>query len=117
MERQIPADNAFPNEMPEKGNRYVESKQGKEEKGRESRFSEKRTERTAKQGREHPINEGGQEPPESEAAMGQDNKMKSTKNRKKTDGKFRSKHIKHDPQAESARSEFGLTNNKTDGDR
>lgn len=49
--------------------------------------------------------------------MGQDNKMKSTKNRKKTDGKFRSKHIKHDPQAESARSEFGLTNNKTDGDR
>jgi hypothetical protein len=37
-----------------------------------------------------------------------DNKMKSTKNNKKSDGKFRSKHIKHDPQAESARAVFGL---------
>ncbi|WP_313344037.1 CPC_1213 family protein [Sedimentibacter sp.] len=37
-----------------------------------------------------------------------DNKMKSTKNNKKEDGKFRSKHIKHDPQAESARAVFGL---------
>lgn len=49
--------------------------------------------------------------------MGQDNKMKSTRNHKKTDGKFRSKKIKHDPQAESARSQFGLTNQKTDNDR
>ncbi len=34
--------------------------------------------------------------------------MKSTKNYKKSDGKFRSKHIKHDPQAESSRAVFGL---------
>lgn len=37
-----------------------------------------------------------------------DNKMKSKKNKKKEDGKFHSKHIKHDPQAESARAVFGL---------
>ena len=37
-----------------------------------------------------------------------DNKMKSTNNKKKEDGKFHSKHIKHDPQAESARAVFGL---------
>ncbi len=36
------------------------------------------------------------------------NQMKSTKNHKKEDGKFHSKHIKHDPQAESARAVFGL---------
>lgn len=36
------------------------------------------------------------------------NKMKSTKNGKKEDGKFRSKHINHNPQAESARAVFGL---------
>lgn len=36
------------------------------------------------------------------------NKMKSTNNRKKEDGRFHSKHIKHDPQAESARAVFGL---------
>ena len=35
------------------------------------------------------------------------NKMKSTQNKKKEDGKFRSKHIKHDPQDESARAVFG----------
>jgi len=35
------------------------------------------------------------------------NKMKSTRNKKKEDGKFRSKHVKHDPQAESARAVFG----------
>lgn len=35
-------------------------------------------------------------------------KKKSTKNYKKEDGKFYSKHIKHDPQAESARAVFGL---------
>jgi len=37
-----------------------------------------------------------------------DNKMKSTKNKKKEDGKFHSKHINHSPQAESARAVFGL---------
>lgn len=36
------------------------------------------------------------------------NKAKSTRNHKKEDGKFHSKHIKHDPQAESARAVFGL---------
>ena len=41
--------------------------------------------------------------------MGNDNKEKSTKNKKKTDGKFHSKNIKHDNQAESARAVFGLT--------
>lgn len=35
-------------------------------------------------------------------------KMKSTHNHKKEDGTFHSKHIKHDPQAESARAVFGL---------
>lgn len=39
-----------------------------------------------------------------------DSKMKSTKNRKKEDGKFHSKHVKYDPQAESARDVFGLRN-------
>lgn len=40
--------------------------------------------------------------------MGESNKKKSTKNGKKSDGKFHSKHIKHDPQSESARAVFGL---------
>ncbi|WRS27957.1 CPC_1213 family protein [Oscillospiraceae bacterium MB08-C2-2] len=40
--------------------------------------------------------------------MGNENKAKSTKNKKKTDGKFHSKNIKHDPAAESARAVFGL---------
>ncbi len=40
--------------------------------------------------------------------MGNDNKMKSTENGKNNDKKFRSKHIKHDPNAESARAVFGL---------
>lgn len=40
--------------------------------------------------------------------MASNNKMKSTKNNKREDGKFHSKHIKHDPQAESARAVFGL---------
>ena len=39
--------------------------------------------------------------------MSNDNKKKSTGNGKKTDGKFRSKNVKHDPQAESARAVFG----------
>ncbi len=38
------------------------------------------------------------------------NKMKSTKNQKKEDGKFHSRHVKHDPQAESARAVFGMQN-------
>jgi len=42
--------------------------------------------------------------------MGNQNKKKSTSNNKKEDGKFQSKKIKHDPQAESARAKFGLTN-------
>lgn len=33
---------------------------------------------------------------------------KTKKNKKKDDGKFLSKHIKHDPNAESARAVFGL---------
>ena len=37
-----------------------------------------------------------------------DNNKRSTRNNKKADGKFRSKKIKHDPQAESARAVFGL---------
>ena len=40
--------------------------------------------------------------------MGVGNKQKSKKNKKNSDGKFHSKHIKHDPQAESARDVFGL---------
>ena len=40
-----------------------------------------------------------------------DNKKKSTKNDKKEDGKFHSKNIKHDPQAEGARAKFGLGEN------
>ena len=43
--------------------------------------------------------------------MGNDNKMKSTANNKKKDGTFRSKHIKHNPNAESARAVFGLRDN------
>lgn len=39
---------------------------------------------------------------------GSDNKKKSTANRKDGDGTFRSKNVKHDPQAESARAVFGL---------
>ena len=37
-----------------------------------------------------------------------DSKMRNTKNNKKEDGKFKSKHIKHNPQAESARAVFGF---------
>jgi hypothetical protein len=40
--------------------------------------------------------------------MSNDNKKKSTANHKKEDGKFHSKNIKHDPNAESARTVFGL---------
>lgn len=40
--------------------------------------------------------------------MSTDNQKKSTKNKKKEDGSFHSKNIKHDSQAESARAVFGL---------
>jgi len=40
--------------------------------------------------------------------MSENTKKKSTKNGKKEDGKFHSKHIKHDPQSESARAVFEL---------
>lgn len=40
--------------------------------------------------------------------MGKDNSKRSTKNHKKEDGTFHSKHINHNPQAESARAVFGL---------
>jgi len=40
--------------------------------------------------------------------MSEQNKKKSTKNNKKEDGKFHSKHINHNPQAESARVKFGV---------
>lgn len=40
--------------------------------------------------------------------MSERNKKTSTKNKKKQDGKFHSKKIKHDPAAESARAVFGL---------
>lgn len=44
--------------------------------------------------------------------MGSENKKKSTSNNKKSDGKFHSKHIKHDPSAESARAKFGLNDSQ-----
>ena len=40
--------------------------------------------------------------------MSGENKQKTTKNNKKEDGKFKSKNIKHDPNAESARAVFDL---------
>jgi len=40
--------------------------------------------------------------------MPKSNKKRSIDNKKKEDGKFHSKHIKHDPNAESARAIFGL---------
>lgn len=45
------------------------------------------------------------------SAGNKENRMKSTKNDKKDDGKFRSKHINHDPQAESSRAVYGLKDN------
>ena len=49
--------------------------------------------------------------------MGSDNKKKSTANHKKEDGAFRSKKIKHDPNAESARAIFGLNDKTNDNHR
>ena len=46
--------------------------------------------------------------------MSDNNQKKSSKNRKKEDGKFRSKNIKHDPAAESARAVFGLKNTENE---
>jgi len=43
--------------------------------------------------------------------MSNDNSKRSTANNKKNDGKFHSKKIKHDPQAESARAVFGIKEN------
>jgi len=48
--------------------------------------------------------------------MSEQNKMKNTKNKKKSDGKFHSKHINHDPQSESARAKFGLQNETSNRD-
>jgi len=48
--------------------------------------------------------------------MGDENKKKSTKNAKKTDGTFHSKHITHDPQSESAKAVFGTDNRQKDRD-
>ncbi|HWR23863.1 MAG TPA: CPC_1213 family protein [Feifaniaceae bacterium] len=45
------------------------------------------------------------------------NKKASTRNKKKEDGKFRSKHVKHDPQAESARAVFGAGDRGADDPR
>lgn len=39
--------------------------------------------------------------------MEAENKLKNTKNNRKEDGKSNKKRIKHDPQAESARTKFG----------
>lgn len=36
-----------------------------------------------------------------------DKNTQNNRNQKKEDGKFHSKHIKHNPQAESARTVFG----------
>lgn len=46
--------------------------------------------------------------------MSDRNAKRSTKNNKKNDGKFRSKNIKHDPSAESARAVFGLREDSND---
>ena len=49
--------------------------------------------------------------------MPDSNKKRSTKNKKTEDGKFRSKNVKHDPSAESARAVFGLKNTDSGEDR
>lgn len=36
------------------------------------------------------------------------NKPRDTKHNRKADGRFSKKEIKHDPQAESARTKFGM---------
>ncbi|NLV59718.1 MAG: hypothetical protein GXY67_13280 [Clostridiales bacterium] len=49
--------------------------------------------------------------------MSNDNSMRSTKNKKKHDGKFRSRHITHNPNAESARAVFGVHDPQSDKKR
>lgn len=49
-----------------------------------------------------------------ENVMSQENKMRSTKNNKKHDGTFHSKHVNHNPRAESARAVFGLKDSPPD---
>lgn len=49
--------------------------------------------------------------------MSNENKMKNTKNNKKSDGKFASKHIDHNPQEESSRAKFGLQSTTSDNNR
>lgn len=49
--------------------------------------------------------------------MSGENKMKNTKNNKKSDGKFKSKHISHNPQDESARAKNGLQSTTSDDNR
>ncbi len=51
---------------------------------------------------------------DKEKDMSKRNKKRSTRNEKTQDGKFHSKHIKHDPQAESARAVFDLDNDNTE---
>jgi hypothetical protein len=46
--------------------------------------------------------------------MNNDNSKRSTNNKKKEDGKFHSKHINHDPNAESARAVHGFSNDTLD---
>ncbi|MCT8977160.1 CPC_1213 family protein [Clostridium sp. CX1] len=40
------------------------------------------------------------------------NKMKYTQNNKKSDGRFRKRHIDHTPQDESSRAKFGTYSEK-----
>ena len=44
--------------------------------------------------------------------MSKGNQKHSRKSDKKSDGKFKSKNIKHDPRAEGARAVFGLKNDE-----
>jgi hypothetical protein len=46
--------------------------------------------------------------------MPENNKKQSANNKKNVDGKFHSKHVKHDPQAESARAVYGLNQPKAE---
>lgn len=41
----------------------------------------------------------------------------NTKQNKKEDGRFKSKHIGHNPENESARAKYGLQNTTSNGDR
>ena len=49
--------------------------------------------------------------------MASNNKKKSTSNNKKDDGKFHSKHIKHDPNSESARAVFGMNEKQSEDEK